>query len=65
MALVTSRYNWQRDELSVGQTEIARLLMPEGILWEEDSSFSGTIEDSDSVTKFNSDSGLVWKEYRH
>ena len=25
MALVTSRYNWQRDELSVGQTEIARL----------------------------------------
>jgi hypothetical protein len=46
------------------QTEIARLLMPEGILWEEDAAFSGNIEDSDSVTKFNSDSGLVWKEYR-
>ncbi len=47
-----------------GQTEVARLLMPEGILWEDDSAFSGNIEDSDSVTKFNSDSGLVWKEYR-
>lgn len=47
-----------------GQTEVARLLMPEGILWEDDSAFSGNIEDSDSMTKFNSDSGLVWKEYR-
>lgn len=25
MALITTRYNWQRDELSVGQREIARL----------------------------------------
>ena len=25
MALITSRYNWQRDELSMGQAEIARL----------------------------------------
>lgn len=25
MALVTTRYNWQRDELSMGQTEIAKL----------------------------------------
>ncbi|RVT81497.1 hypothetical protein DXV76_20435 [Rhodobacteraceae bacterium CCMM004] len=24
-ALITARYNWQRDELSIGQTEIARL----------------------------------------
>jgi len=47
-----------------GLTEIARLLMPEGILWEEDSAFSGKIEDSDSVTKFNTESDLIWKEYR-
>lgn len=47
-----------------GLTEIARLLMPEGILWEDDSAFSGNIEDSESVTKFNSDTGLMWKEYR-
>jgi hypothetical protein len=25
MSLITTRYNWQRDELSIGQTEIARL----------------------------------------
>ncbi|MEL6572502.1 MAG: hypothetical protein AAFQ64_12625, partial [Pseudomonadota bacterium] len=25
MALITTRYNWQRDELSMGQTEIAKL----------------------------------------
>lgn len=25
MALITARYNWQRDELSIGQEEIARL----------------------------------------
>lgn len=25
MALITTRYNWQRDELTMGQTEIARL----------------------------------------
>lgn len=47
-----------------GQTEVVRLIMPEGILWEDDSAFSGNIEDSDSITKFNSESGLVWKEYR-
>lgn len=47
-----------------GKTEVARLLMPEGILWEDVTAFSGTIEDSDSVTRFNAESGLVWKEYR-
>lgn len=25
MALITTRYNWQRDELTIGQTEIAKL----------------------------------------
>ena len=25
MALITTRYNWQRDELTMGQGEIARL----------------------------------------
>jgi hypothetical protein len=50
---------------AVGNNErIARVLMPEGIVWEDDSAFSGSMEDSDSVTKFNSATGLVWKEYR-
>jgi hypothetical protein len=43
---------------------IAKLLMPEGILWNDDSAFSGSMEDSESITKFNSETGLTWKEYR-
>lgn len=43
---------------------LIRLLMPEGMIWEDDSAFSGSLEDSDSVTKFDSQSGIEWKEYR-
>ena len=43
---------------------IVKVLMPEGILWDDESSFSGSMEDSDSITKFDTDSGLTWKEYR-
>jgi len=43
---------------------IVKVLMPEGLLWDDDSAFSGSIEASDSTTKFNSDTGLVWKEYK-
>jgi hypothetical protein len=46
------------------KTVIARILMPEGIFWDDDNYFSGNLEDSDSITKFNSDTGLVWKEYK-
>lgn len=48
-----------------GKILIARVLMPEGILWDDDSYFSGIIEDSESVTKFNTSDGLVWKEYKY
>jgi len=37
--------------------------MPDAILWDDESAFSGSMEDSNSVTKFNSETGLVWKEY--
>ncbi len=47
-----------------GSTEVARVLMPEGILWEDDSYFTGNMEDSDSVTKFHAGTGLMWKEYK-
>jgi hypothetical protein len=42
---------------------IVKILMPEGILWSDESAFSGSMEDSESITKFNTDTGLVWKEY--
>jgi hypothetical protein len=43
---------------------IVKVLMPEGFLWDDDSAFTGSIEDSESITKFSADTGLVWKEYK-
>ncbi|MFZ3207516.1 MAG: hypothetical protein WA140_01615 [Geobacteraceae bacterium] len=43
---------------------VAKILMPECILWDDDAYFSGNMEDSGSVTKFNSETGVVWKEYK-
>jgi len=39
-----------------------KFLLPEGVFWDDGDRFSGSIEDSDSVTKFNSETGLTWKE---
>lgn len=44
--------------------EIARVLMPEALLWEDDSAFSGNLESSDSISKFNTETGLIWREYK-
>ena len=46
-----------------GKAVIVKILMPEGIRWDDDAVFSGSIEDSESVTKFITDTGLVWKEF--
>uniref|UniRef100_C6E420 Uncharacterized protein n=1 Tax=Geobacter sp. (strain M21) TaxID=443144 RepID=C6E420_GEOSM len=45
------------------RTVVARILMPEGVLWDDDSAFTGSLEDSDSTTKFNAQTGLYWKEF--
>jgi hypothetical protein len=37
-------------------------IMPEGIFWDDEDRFSGMVEDSRTITKFNNESGLVWKE---
>lgn len=42
-----------------------RVLMPDGIFWDDENAFTGTMEDSDSVTKFNAETGLVWKEFNN
>jgi hypothetical protein len=47
-----------------GKAIVARILMPDAILWEDESAFTGSMEDSGGVTKFNSETGLIWKEYR-
>ncbi len=45
-------------------TFIGRLLMPEGIYWDEDEWFTGKIENGDSITKYNSPEGTTWKEMK-
>jgi hypothetical protein len=47
-----------------GKFEVARILMPDGILWDDDKYFSGDMEDSDSITKFHTGTGLMWREYK-
>jgi len=42
---------------------LVKILMPDGIVWDDDSAFTGSLEDSDSTTKFNAQTGLYWKEY--
>lgn len=39
-----------------------KFIMPEAVFWDDEEYFSGTIESSDSVTKFNSETGLYWTE---
>lgn len=48
-----------------GKTVLARILMPEAVLWDDENAFTGSLQDSDSTTKFNSETGLYWKEYDH
>ena len=43
---------------------IAKIMMPEGVMWDDEAAFSGSLEDSESITKFNTDTGLNWKEYK-
>ena len=45
------------------KTVLAKILMPDAILWEDEAAFTGSMEDSDSTTKFNAQTGLYWKEY--
>ena len=46
-----------------GKVVLAKILMPEGILWDDEAAFTGSLEDSNSTTKFNAQTGLYWREY--
>jgi hypothetical protein len=47
-----------------GTTVLARILLPHGVLWEQDDWFSGRSEGSDTVTKFRIPEGISWVERR-
>jgi hypothetical protein len=45
-----------------GRVVLARLLLPQGVLWEQDEWFSGRSASGDSVTKFRFPDGVSWTE---
>ena len=47
---------------SSGKAVLARVLFPQGVLWEQDGWFSGSSESVDRVTKFRFQDGISWVE---
>jgi len=45
-----------------GGRKVFRFVMPEAIFWDDDDYFTGTVESSNFITKFNDTTGLIWKE---
>ncbi len=45
-----------------GRTVLARVLMPHGILWEQDDWFTGRSASGDAITKFRFPDGITWTE---
>ena len=41
-----------------------KFILPEGIFWDDESYFTGSIESSETMTKFNDTTGIVWKELK-
>ncbi len=49
-------------KLAKGTRLEIKFLMPEAIFWDDDDYFTGEIEGPKTVTKFNDETGLIWKE---
>jgi len=41
---------------------LAKVLLPQGVLWEQDEWFTGRSESADTVTKFRFPDGISWSE---
>ena len=46
----------------IGYLPAVRVLLPECVFWEDNSWFSGIIEDGRSTTKYKQPEGIIWKE---
>jgi len=53
---------YKKREISPGGMVKFKFIMPEAFFWDDDDRFSGSAEDSRTVTKFHYESGLIWKE---
>jgi len=47
-----------------GRAVLARILLPQGVLWEHDRWFTGRSDSADTVTKFRFPEGISWIERR-
>ncbi|MCH7896620.1 MAG: hypothetical protein IH782_06980 [candidate division NC10 bacterium] len=45
-----------------GEVVLAKILFPQGVLWEQDEWFTGQSESADTVTKFRFPEGISWTE---
>ena len=48
-----------------GRQIVARLLLPQGVFWEQDDWFSGRSESTETITKFRFPDGVTWVERKH
>jgi hypothetical protein len=48
-----------------GRAIVAKVLLPQGILWEQDDWFSGRSESAETVTKFRVPEGITWTERKN
>jgi len=50
--------------VSVPPLSIVRFMfvLPDAIFWDDENYFTGSMEDSDSITKFNDKTGFLWRE---
>ncbi len=39
-----------------------RFVLPDALFWDDKDRFTGSFEDSDSITKFNNETGFLWRE---
>jgi hypothetical protein len=49
-------------EVVPGSVVKIKFLLPEAVFWDDEDYFTGTVESSRFTTKFNDETGLIWKE---
>jgi colicin import membrane protein len=49
-------------EVAPGSVVEIKFLVPEAVFWDDEDYFTGTVESSRFTTKFNDETGLIWKE---
>jgi transposase-like protein len=54
----------QREMRVADKMPILKILMPEGIRWDDTDYFDGNIENSESITRYNKNDHLVWRELK-